>query len=167
MGSTRNPCYLQVASERTFDMVPDASDEDLLAAAEDALVSSFAKNLNSGLDTDVGDLGAALSGGQKQRVAIARALLKDPRILILDEASSALDVSSEQAVHAAIARRMAGRTTIIIAHRVSTVNHADQVIVLRDGVVAEAGRPAVLIDKGGLYAELVCRQEIERKRGEY
>lgn len=137
----------------------DASDEEVVAAAEAALVLDFARGLPDGLDTNIGDLGVGLSGGQKQRVAIARALLKDPRILILDEATSALDSASEHLVQVALKRLMAGRTTLVIAHRLSTVRGADRIFVLDKGVVAEEGSHAELVRRGGLYAHFVSQQE--------
>jgi ABC-type multidrug transport system fused ATPase/permease subunit len=106
----------------------------------------------------VGERGVHLSGGQKQRVAIARAVLKDPRILILDEATSALDAESEHLVYEALDRLMVGRTTIVIAHRLSTVRNADRVVVLEKGKVVEAGTHTELMDTHGLYSRLVERQ---------
>jgi ATP-binding cassette subfamily B protein/subfamily B ATP-binding cassette protein MsbA len=118
---------------------PTASDDDVLRAAELADVSSFAKRLPAGFETPIGPEGHALSQGQAQRVTIARALVKDPRILLLDEPTSALDVESERYVMAGIARAMEGRTTIAIAHRLSTVRRADQVLVLDQGHIVESG----------------------------
>ena len=117
-------------------------------------MSSFAE----GYDTLVGERGVRLSGGQKQRVAIARALLKDPRVLVLDEATSALDAESEHLVQDALDRLMVGRTTLVIAHRLSTVKDADRVLVLEGGVVQEEGDHESLLAKGGLYQKLVARQ---------
>ncbi len=109
----------------------------------------------------VGERGVRLSGGQKQRIAIARAVLKNPRILILDEATSALDAESEYLVQEALDRLMKGRTTIVIAHPLSTVRNADQVVVLDEGAVAEAGTHDRLMAAGGLYRRLVERQFTE------
>jgi ATP-binding cassette subfamily B protein len=106
----------------------------------------------------VGERGVQLSGGQKQRVAIARAVLKDPRLLVLDEATSALDAESEHLVKEALDRLMRGRTTLVIAHRLSTVRDADRVVVLEQGKVVESGRHDELVAAGGLYRKLVERQ---------
>ena len=115
-------------------------------------------SLPDGLDTIVGERGAQLSGSQRQRVAIARAFLKDAPILILDEATSHLDAVSEQAVRAALDLLARDRTTVVIAHRLSTVRDAEQIIVIEDGRVAEIGSHQRLLDTGGLYAHLVSRQ---------
>ncbi|MEE2777137.1 MAG: ABC transporter transmembrane domain-containing protein [Acidobacteriota bacterium] len=135
-----------------------ASDEDVRSAAALANAAGFIEAFPEGFDTMVGERGVRLSGGQKQRVAIARAVLKDPRILILDEATSALDAESEHLVQEALDRLMQGRTTIIIAHRLSTVRNADRVVVLDEGAVAETGNHDILMAQGGLYRRLVERQ---------
>eukprot|EP00445_Apocalathium_hangoei_P036236 CAMPEP_0203945804 /NCGR_PEP_ID=MMETSP0359-20131031/81245_1 /ASSEMBLY_ACC=CAM_ASM_000338 /TAXON_ID=268821 /ORGANISM="Scrippsiella Hangoei, Strain SHTV-5" /LENGTH=763 /DNA_ID=CAMNT_0050877019 /DNA_START=28 /DNA_END=2319 /DNA_ORIENTATION=+ len=140
---------------------PCATDAEVAQAAEAALVDDFAKSLPRGLDTEVGDAGTSLSGGQKQRVAIARALLKDPRLLILDEATSALDSASERRVQEAMRRLMQGRTTLIIAHRLSTVRSADRIVVLEQGEVREVGTHAELLSRSGLYAKFVRQQDGE------
>ncbi|MGV3614740.1 MAG: ABC transporter ATP-binding protein [Fimbriimonas sp.] len=132
----------------------DATDEDVYRAARDANVEEFVGNLPDGYETVLGERGITLSGGQRQRVAIARALLKDPRILILDEATSALDTKSEALVKDALDRLMQGRTTLIIAHRLSTVQNADQIAVLAEGKVVETGTHDELLRRGGRYAEL-------------
>jgi len=137
---------------------PNAAAADLAAAVEQAALTEFVAELPDGLDTVVGERGAQLSGGQRQRVAIARAFLKDAPILILDEATSHLDAVSEQAVRGALDRLARSRTTLVIAHRLSTVRGADRIIVLEDGRVAETGSHRELLDKGGLYAHLVSRQ---------
>ena len=137
---------------------PEASDEDVHRAARAANAASFIEELPEGYDTLVGERGVRLSGGQKQRVAVARALLKDPRILILDEATSALDAESEHLVHEALDRLMEGRTTIVIAHRLSTVRNADRVVVLDKGVMVESGTHSDLMRADGLYRRLVERQ---------
>jgi len=137
---------------------PDAQAGELEAAIEQAALTDFVAGLPDGLETIVGERGAQLSGGQRQRVAIARAFLKDAPILILDEATSHLDAVSEQAVRGALDVLARNRTTLVIAHRLSTVRGADQIIVMEDGRVAEIGTHQDLLATGGLYAHLVSRQ---------
>ena len=137
---------------------PDASDGELAQAIERAALDEFIAGLPDGLDTPVGERGMRLSGGQRQRVAIARAFLKDAPVLILDEATSHLDAVNEQLVRGALDDLMAARTTIVIAHRLSTVRDADHIVVLEKGRVIEQGRHDELIALGGLYAHLVARQ---------
>ena len=137
---------------------PDASEADLLEAVRQAALQDFVEGLPEGLDTHVGERGAQLSGGQRQRVAIARAFLKQAPILILDEATSHLDALSEAAVLEALDRLMQGRTTVVIAHRLSTVRKANRIVVLQDGALVETGTHAELLGRGGLYARLVQRQ---------
>jgi len=123
-------------------------------AARAAYVLEFADELPQGLDTLVGDRGTLLSGGQRQRIAIARAILKDAPVLILDEATSSLDTDSERRIQAALAQLARNRTTLVIAHRLSTVEQADRILVLDDGAVVETGTHAELLQEGGLYAQL-------------
>ena len=137
---------------------PSASEAEIRRAVDRAALSDFVAELPAGLDTPVGERGMQLSGGQRQRVAIARAFLKDAPVLILDEATSHLDAVSEQAVRRALDDLMHERTTIVIAHRLSTVRDADQIIVLDDGRVVETGTHDALCLRGGLYAHLVSRQ---------
>lgn len=137
---------------------PDATLDEVRTAALAANALNFVDDFPEGFDTLVGERGVRLSGGQKQRVAIARAVLKDPAILVLDEATSALDSESEHLVQEALDRLMEGRTTLVIAHRLSTVRDADRVVVLADGKVAEQGSHEALIGADGLYKKLVERQ---------
>jgi ABC transporter fused permease/ATP-binding protein len=137
---------------------PDASDAEVEAAARAANAHLFVSGFPDGYQTVVGERGVQLSGGQRQRIAIARALLKDPRLLILDEATSALDAESEYLVVEALERLMEGRTTLVIAHRLSTVKSADRVAVLEDGRVVQSGPHAQLVVEEGLYRRLVERQ---------
>ena len=137
---------------------PDADDAALGLAIERAALQELVASLPDGLDTIVGERGAQLSGGQRQRVAIARAFLKDAPVLILDEATSHLDAVSEAAVRAALERLARDRTTLVIAHRLSTVRDADAIVVLEDGKLVEVGRHAELLARGDLYAHLVARQ---------
>jgi ATP-binding cassette subfamily B protein len=137
---------------------PDATDAEVEAAARAANAHDFVSRFPEGYATLVGERGVQLSGGQKQRLAIARAVLKDPRILVLDEATSALDAESEHLVKEALDRLMEGRTTLVIAHRLSTVMGADRVVVLEDGRMVQSGDHASLMRDGGLYRKLVERQ---------
>jgi ABC-type multidrug transport system fused ATPase/permease subunit len=137
---------------------PSASDEDVLRASTIARVDEFAFKMEQGLETIVGERGVKLSGGQRQRVAIARAILADPRILILDEATSSLDTESEALIQEGLAALMAGRTTFVIAHRLSTIRSADQILVLEHGEIVERGSHAELLAKSGRYFDLYTRQ---------
>jgi ATP-binding cassette subfamily B protein len=139
-----------------------ATDLEVARAADGAAIGGFIASLPEGLATRVGERGLKLSGGEKQRVAIARTLVKDPPILILDEATSALDSRTEGEIQETLARIERGRTTIVIAHRLSTVVDADQIVVLEAGRVAERGTHAELLRRGGLYAEMWMRQAQER-----
>ena len=137
---------------------PSASDDEVLAAARAANVDEFALQFPDGYDTETGAGGVRLSGGQRQRITIARAILKDPSILIFDEATSSLDSKSERLVQDAIEALFGGRTVLLIAHRLSTVQHADKIIVLENGAVAQIGTHGDLSAKSGLYRELVDLQ---------
>ncbi|HYD88863.1 MAG TPA: ABC transporter ATP-binding protein [Vitreimonas sp.] len=137
---------------------PDASQDEIVAAARAAYADGFIARLAEGYDTQVGERGGLLSVGERQRITIARALLKNPPILVLDEATSALDAESEEAVQSAIETLVKGRTTFVIAHRLSTVVNADRIIVLKEGRIVEAGRHAELVRQSGYYASLVRRQ---------
>ena len=145
---------------------PDASDADIEEAARHAQVHDFVMRLPERYDTRVGERGLKLSGGEKQRVAIARTILKDPRILILDEATSALDTRTEQDIQAALRGLASHRTTLVIAHRLSTVVDADEIIVLADGRIAERGTHAALLALGGLYDSMWALQAAEQEEAE-
>ena len=138
---------------------PGASDADVQQAAW-AAAAEFIDELPQGFATSVGPGGGRLSGGQRQRVALARALLRSPRILLLDEATSALDAESEAAVQEALARLRRGRTTVVVAHRLSTVRDADLVVAIADGAAVEQGTHADLLRQDGLYARLVRTQAL-------
>jgi ATP-binding cassette subfamily B protein len=138
-----------------------ATEAEIEAAARGASIHDFIAGLPDGYDSQVGERGLKLSGGEKQRVAIARTLLKDPPILILDEATSALDSRTEAAIQETLQSVTARRTSIVIAHRLSTVVDADQIIVLDQGRVAERGTHAQLLRKNGLYADMWARQQSE------
>ncbi len=137
---------------------PDASPEEVRRAAEIARCDDFVEKLPDGYDTIVGERGVKLSGGQRQRVAIARAILADPRILILDEATSSLDSESEALIQEGLSELMKGRTTFVIAHRLSTIRRADSILVVEGGRIVERGRHEELLARGGRYAELYNRQ---------
>jgi ATP-binding cassette subfamily B protein len=137
---------------------PNASDTDIEAAARAANIAEFIAALPNGYDTVVGERGHKLSGGERQRLAIARVLLKDPRILILDEATSSLDYENEAAIQKALEVVMRGRTSLVIAHRLSTVLAADVIFVIDDGRIVESGRHVTLLARGGLYSRLYRTQ---------
>ena len=141
-----------------YGTLAERSEDDIMAAAEAAYAMEFIRQLPQGLDTMVGDRGVLLSGGQRQRIAMARALLKDAPLLILDEATSALDSESERHIQMALERLMYARTTLVIAHRLSTVEHADRIIVLERGHIIESGRHAELLAHNSHYAMLYHMQ---------
>ena len=137
---------------------PEASDDEVVAAAKAAFAHDFIARLPEGYDTFLGERGVRLSGGQRQRIAIARAMLKNPPLLLLDEATSALDAESERMVQAALEAAMAGRTTLVIAHRLATVQKADRIIVMDQGRIVEEGAHHELMRRDGLYARLARMQ---------
>ncbi len=137
---------------------PDATEAEVHAAARAAFADDFLKALPEGYDTFLGERGVRLSGGQRQRIAIARAMLKNPPLLLLDEATSALDAESERMVQAALESAMAGRTTLVIAHRLATVQKADRIVVLEHGQIVEQGTHSALVTGGGVYARLAALQ---------
>ncbi|MEN6357831.1 MAG: ABC transporter ATP-binding protein [Armatimonadota bacterium] len=136
----------------------DATDEEIAGAAKAANANEFIETMPQGYDTEIGERGIKLSGGQKQRLAIARAILSDPRILILDEATSSVDSESEYLIHRAMDRLMEGRTTFVIAHRLSTVKNADQIITLEHGRVTEVGDHKSLLNQDGVYSQMYAMQ---------
>jgi subfamily B ATP-binding cassette protein MsbA len=139
----------------------NATEKEIADAARIANAHSFIINKEDSYQTNIGDRGSKLSGGERQRLTIARAVLKNPPILILDEATSSLDTESERLVQDAINHLMQDRTSIVIAHRLSTVRHADEIIVLQKGEIAERGTHDELIAKGGIYNRLVELQEVK------
>jgi ATP-binding cassette subfamily B protein len=137
---------------------PQASDAEVIAAAKAAFAHDFIERLPEGYATFLGERGVRLSGGQRQRIAIARAMLKNPPLLLLDEATSALDAESERMVQAALEAAMTGRTTIVIAHRLATVQKADRIVVMDQGEIVEEGTHHDLMRRDGLYARLARMQ---------
>ena len=137
---------------------PGASDQELVAAAQAAYAHEFIQALPNGYDTVVGERGVKLSGGQRQRLALARAILADPRILILDEATSSVDAEAEYLIQQALEQVMKGRTSLVIAHRLSTIRNADKIIALHDGRISEVGNHVELMARSGLYSQLYRRQ---------
>jgi subfamily B ATP-binding cassette protein MsbA len=147
-----------VAANIAYGTMNPSSEKDIAIAAEAAHAMEFIRNLPQGMATLVGENGVKLSGGQRQRIAIARALLKNAPVLVLDEATSALDTESERQVQAALEALMRGRTTIVIAHRLSTVEKADRIVVLDGGRIAESGTHRELLERGGIYDKLYRTQ---------
>jgi ATP-binding cassette, subfamily B, bacterial MsbA len=143
-----------VAANIAYGRIGKVSEAEIVAAAESAYAMEFIRDLPQGLATEVGENGAKLSGGQRQRIAIARALLKDAPVLLLDEATSALDTESERIVQQALEKLRAGRTTIVVAHRLSTVESADRIVVMSEGRIVESGTHRELLQRGGTYAGL-------------
>ncbi len=137
---------------------PDAGDEEMVAAAKAAYAHEFVQQLPQGYDTEIGERGVKLSGGQKQRLSLARAILADPRILILDEATSSVDAEAEYLIQQALEEVMKGRTSLVIAHRLSTIRNADKIIALEEGRILEVGDHKELLARGGLYSQLYRRQ---------
>ena len=133
---------------------PNATENEIIDAAKSAHVLEFADRFEDGLETTIGERGVKLSGGQRQRIAIARALLANPRILILDEATSNLDAESEAFIQQSLAQLMKGRTTFVIAHRLSTIRKADQILVIENGLIAERGDHDTLLKQEGRYFDL-------------
>ncbi|MBC8080892.1 MAG: ABC transporter ATP-binding protein, partial [Gorillibacterium sp.] len=142
---------------------PQATDDEIIRAAQAANADDFIQSLPNGYDTEIGERGVKLSGGQKQRVAIARVFLKNPRILILDEATSALDLESEHLIQEALEILTEGRTTLIVAHRLSTITHADQIVVIENGQITEKGKHAELMELDGSYARLFNVQHLNEQ----
>ena len=139
---------------------PDATEEEIIEAAKMANAHDFIMNLPNGYDTEVGERGVKLSGGQKQRLSIARIFLNNPPILILDEATSALDLESEAIIQDALDVLSKDRTTLIVAHRLSTITHADKIIVMQHGQIVETGTHKELIAKKGEYEHLYSIQDL-------
>jgi ABC-type multidrug transport system fused ATPase/permease subunit len=137
---------------------PDATADELIAAVRAANAHDFITKLPEGFDTELGERGVKLSGGQKQRLALARAILADPKILILDEATSSVDAEAEYLIQQALERVLKGRTALVIAHRLSTIRNADKILVLDSGRLVETGNHAELMQRGGLYSRLYQRQ---------
>ena len=143
---------------------PDATEEEMIAAAEVAQAHEFIQAMPDGYETEVGERGVTLSGGQKQRISIARALLKDPRILILDDATASVDTATEQLIQRALANLMEGRTSFVIAQRLSTVRAANLIVVLDKGRIVESGSHQELLEAQGIYTGMWRIQQEERNR---
>jgi ATP-binding cassette subfamily B protein len=143
---------------------PEATMEEVVAAAKAAQAHEFIEGFTNGYDTIVGERGVTLSGGQRQRVAIARALLMNPRILILDDSTSSVDTQTEKFIQSALDMLMEGRTTFVIAHRLSTVRRADMILVMDQGQIVERGTHEELLTRGGLYKEIHDLQLVDHAR---
>ncbi|HJE20348.1 MAG TPA: ABC transporter ATP-binding protein/permease [Aliicoccus persicus] len=155
-----NILFSDTVKENIVLALPGATDEQVIEAAKAANAHDFIMNLPEGYDTEVGERGVKLSGGQKQRIAIARVFLKNPPILILDEATSALDLESESIIQETLLKLSKDRTTIIVAHRLSTITHADKIYVMKDGTIAESGTHQELLDKRNVYYDLYSIQDL-------
>ena len=160
IGIVQQDVFLFVGSIRDNIMYGrlDATEEEMIEAAKRANIHDYIMTLPKGYDTQIGERGVKLSGGQKQRLSIARVFLKDPAILILDEATSALDNTTEVMIQQALDELCKGRTTIVVAHRLSTIKNADEIAVIADGRIVEQGDHAALMEQGGMYAELYSLQ---------
>ena len=145
-------------SDAASELSVDATDDEIVAACKAAHIHDTIARLPDGYETVVGDRGYRLSGGEKQRVAIARVILKDPSVVILDEATAHLDSESERQVQAALKEILRDRTSLVIAHRLSTIVEADQILVLEGGHIVERGTHTELVERGGLYTELAAAQ---------
>jgi ATP-binding cassette subfamily B protein len=137
---------------------PSATDAEIMDACDDANIGDLVRALPEGLDTVVGDRGHRMSGGEKQRIAIARLLLKAPKVVVLDEATAHLDSGSEAAVQRALAKALEGRTSVVVAHRLSTIREADEILVIKAGSVVQRGSHTQLLAEGGLYSDLYRTQ---------
>ena len=160
IGMVTQETYLFHASirENLLYVRPEATEEEMIAATKAAAIHKRIMELQDGYETIVGERGYALSGGEKQRLAIARALLKDPKILILDEATSSLDTASERSIQQALEPLMKGRTTLAIAHRLSTILAADLILVIDKGKIVERGTHQELVQREGVYAKFYRQQ---------
>jgi len=160
IGIVQQDVFLFVGTIRDNIMYgrPDATEEEMIEAAKHANIHDYIMTLPNGYDTDIGERGVKLSGGQKQRISIARVFLKDPAILILDEATSALDNTTEVLIQASLDELCRGRTTLVVAHRLSTIRNADEIAVVVDGNITEKGTHEDLLESGGTYRDLYALQ---------